>query len=155
MPESRGSDRRYKAQCKTECNKTQTGEWEHSSSLYSLSVQLSDMIKRRQGSSERKWWRTKQICFCSANVPMHDAAAINVRQGVLGEAVMGWGLGPDTEEKERRGWGGEGGLHRMLRQGSEHKAGWGDKQAVAFPLACAHRIPFSLCLLRGLTLASV
>lgn len=106
MPESRGSDKRYKARCKTECNKTQTGEWEHSSSLYSLSVQLSDMIKRRQGSSERKWWRTKQICFCSVNVPMHDAAAIHVRQGVLGEAVRGRGLGTDTEEKER--WGGWG-----------------------------------------------
>lgn len=49
---------------------------------------------------------------------MHDVAAINVKQGVLGEAVRGRGLGADTEEKGRRG-----GLHRMPRQGSEHKAG--------------------------------
>lgn len=49
----------------------------------------------------------------------------------------------------------EGEPRWMPRRGLQHKAGWGDKQAVAFPLACAHWIPLSPCLLTGLTLASV
>lgn len=57
--------------------------------------------------------------------------------------------GVGTDDKK------EGVLCRMPQRGLEHKTGWGDKQAVAFPLACAHWIPLSLCLLMGLTLASV